>query len=132
MEEDEPAFLEDVDYSAESDDENDPELEPAHLDLNSDHEFNLQDSLTWGLRVSLSKHTKFSFDTQPIQKYQKTELLIRVYTNSTCVQFPWIYLKRIGILIYLQLASLGTINIYLSVNTMKQSKVLANPQKQKK
>lgn len=53
MEEDEPAFLEEVDYSAESDDENDPELEPAHLDLNSDPEFSHQDSLTWGL-VQLS------------------------------------------------------------------------------
>lgn len=49
MEEDEPVYLEDVDYSAESDDENDPELEPAHLDLNSDPEFNHQDSLTWAL-----------------------------------------------------------------------------------
>lgn len=46
MEEDEPVYLEDVDYSAESDDENDPELEPAHLDLISDPEFNHQDSLT--------------------------------------------------------------------------------------
>ncbi|KAB5567755.1 hypothetical protein PHYPO_G00236500 [Pangasianodon hypophthalmus] len=46
MEEDEPAFLEEVDYSAESDDENDHELETAHLDLNSDPEFNHQDSLT--------------------------------------------------------------------------------------
>lgn len=46
MEEDEPVYLEEVDYSAESDDENDPELEPAHLDLNSDPEFSHQDSLT--------------------------------------------------------------------------------------
>lgn len=53
MEEDEPVYLEEVDYSAESDDENDPELEPAHLDLNSDPEFNHQDSLTWAL-VSFS------------------------------------------------------------------------------
>lgn len=52
MEEDEPGFLEDVDYSAESDEEN--ELEPAHVDLNSDPEFSHQDSLTWGI-VSLSR-----------------------------------------------------------------------------
>ncbi|TSL97347.1 Cytosolic carboxypeptidase 1 [Bagarius yarrelli] len=45
LEEDEPAFLEDVDYSAESEDEIDPELESATLDLNSDLEFNPQDSL---------------------------------------------------------------------------------------
>ncbi|KAI4878153.1 hypothetical protein NFI96_028406, partial [Prochilodus magdalenae] len=46
MEEDEPAFLEDVDYSAESDEENDPEIDHAHLDPNSDPEFSRQDSLT--------------------------------------------------------------------------------------
>uniref|UniRef100_A0AAR2ING3 Cytosolic carboxypeptidase 1 n=1 Tax=Pygocentrus nattereri TaxID=42514 RepID=A0AAR2ING3_PYGNA len=32
MEEDEPAFLEEVDYSAESDEENDPDADHAHLD----------------------------------------------------------------------------------------------------
>lgn len=40
MHEDEPVYLEEVDYSAESDDENDPELEPANLDPSSDLEFN--------------------------------------------------------------------------------------------
>uniref|UniRef100_A0A8C1T799 Cytosolic carboxypeptidase 1 n=1 Tax=Cyprinus carpio TaxID=7962 RepID=A0A8C1T799_CYPCA len=45
LEEDEPAFLEEVDYSAESNDENDPDLEPdlqdnlALLDPSSDSEF---------------------------------------------------------------------------------------------
>uniref|UniRef100_A0A671SNA2 Cytosolic carboxypeptidase 1 n=1 Tax=Sinocyclocheilus anshuiensis TaxID=1608454 RepID=A0A671SNA2_9TELE len=51
LEEDEPAFLEEVDYSAESNDENDPDLEPdlqdnhALPDPNSDSEFSRQDSL---------------------------------------------------------------------------------------
>uniref|UniRef100_A0A672Q1B3 Cytosolic carboxypeptidase 1 n=1 Tax=Sinocyclocheilus grahami TaxID=75366 RepID=A0A672Q1B3_SINGR len=51
LEEDEPAFLEEVDYSAESNDENDPDLEPdlqdnhALPDPNSDSEFSCQDSL---------------------------------------------------------------------------------------
>ncbi len=51
LEEDEPAFLEEVDYSAESNDENDPDLEldlqdnHALLDPNSDSEFSPQDSL---------------------------------------------------------------------------------------
>ncbi len=53
LEEDEPAFLEEVDYSAESNDENDPELEldlqdnHALPDPNSDSEFSRQDSLNW-------------------------------------------------------------------------------------
>ncbi|KAL7827423.1 hypothetical protein SRHO_G00331410 [Serrasalmus rhombeus] len=46
MEEDEPAFLEEVDYSAESDEENDPDADHAHLDPSSDPEFTHQDSLT--------------------------------------------------------------------------------------
>ncbi|XP_066500023.1 cytosolic carboxypeptidase 1 isoform X3 [Hoplias malabaricus] len=46
MQEDEPTFLEEVDYSAESDEENDPDLEAAHQDPSSDPEFNHQDSLT--------------------------------------------------------------------------------------
>ncbi|XP_022526344.1 cytosolic carboxypeptidase 1 isoform X1 [Astyanax mexicanus] len=46
MEEDEPAFLEEVDYSAESEEENELGLDPAHLDPNSDPELNHQDSLT--------------------------------------------------------------------------------------
>ncbi|XP_072538462.1 cytosolic carboxypeptidase 1 [Salminus brasiliensis] len=46
MDEDEPTFLEEVDYSAESDEENDGELDPAHLEPNSDPEFTHQDSLT--------------------------------------------------------------------------------------
>uniref|UniRef100_A0A8C1IRY1 Cytosolic carboxypeptidase 1 n=1 Tax=Cyprinus carpio TaxID=7962 RepID=A0A8C1IRY1_CYPCA len=51
LEEDEPAFLEEVDYSAESNDENDPDLEPdlqdnlALLDPSSDSEFSRQDSV---------------------------------------------------------------------------------------
>ncbi|XP_043102560.1 cytosolic carboxypeptidase 1 isoform X2 [Puntigrus tetrazona] len=51
LDEDEPAFLEEVDYSAESNDENDPDLEPdlqdnhALPDPNSDSEFSRQDSL---------------------------------------------------------------------------------------
>ncbi|XP_056629033.1 cytosolic carboxypeptidase 1 isoform X2 [Triplophysa dalaica] len=52
LEEDEPAFLEEVDYSAESNDENDPDLEPdlqdnrALPDPSSDSEFSHQDCLT--------------------------------------------------------------------------------------
>lgn len=52
LDEDEPAFLEEVDYSAESNDENDPELEPdlrdnhAVPDPSSDSELSHQDSLT--------------------------------------------------------------------------------------
>ncbi|XP_076847678.1 cytosolic carboxypeptidase 1 isoform X2 [Brachyhypopomus gauderio] len=51
MEEDEPSFLEEVDYSAESEEEKEPDLDPAHLDpahldSNSDPEINRQDSLT--------------------------------------------------------------------------------------
>ncbi|XP_056319019.1 cytosolic carboxypeptidase 1 isoform X2 [Danio aesculapii] len=52
LDEDEPAFLEEVDYSAESNDENDPELEPdlrdnhALPDPSSDSELSHQDSLT--------------------------------------------------------------------------------------
>ncbi|XP_036434478.1 cytosolic carboxypeptidase 1 isoform X2 [Colossoma macropomum] len=46
MEEDEPTFLEEVDYSAESDEENDPDVDHAHLDPSSDPEFTHQDSLT--------------------------------------------------------------------------------------
>uniref|UniRef100_A0A673HDW9 Cytosolic carboxypeptidase 1 n=1 Tax=Sinocyclocheilus rhinocerous TaxID=307959 RepID=A0A673HDW9_9TELE len=47
LEEDEPAFLEEVDYSAESNDENDPDLQDNHAlpDPNSDSEFSRQDSL---------------------------------------------------------------------------------------
>ncbi|KAL1269311.1 hypothetical protein QQF64_031600 [Cirrhinus molitorella] len=51
LEEDEPAFLEEVDYSAESNDENDPDLEPdlqdnhALPDPHSDAEFRRQGSL---------------------------------------------------------------------------------------
>ncbi|KAI2661304.1 Cytosolic carboxypeptidase 1 [Labeo rohita] len=51
LEEDEPAFLEEVDYSAESNDENEPDLEPdlqdnhALPDLHSDSELSRQDSL---------------------------------------------------------------------------------------
>ncbi|XP_073674965.1 cytosolic carboxypeptidase 1 [Garra rufa] len=51
LEEDEPAFLEEVDYSAESNDENDPDLEPdlqdnhAFPDPHSDSELSRQDSL---------------------------------------------------------------------------------------
>lgn len=71
MEEDEPAFLEEVDYSAESDDENDPELEPAHVDLSSDPEFNHQDSLTWGL-ISVSSPYQI-WDTTLIKKVLVTD-----------------------------------------------------------
>ncbi|KAL7884228.1 hypothetical protein AOLI_G00069980 [Acnodon oligacanthus] len=46
MEEDEPGFLEEVDYSAESDEENDPDVDHANLDPSSDPEFTHQDSLT--------------------------------------------------------------------------------------
>ncbi|XP_051525986.1 cytosolic carboxypeptidase 1-like isoform X2 [Myxocyprinus asiaticus] len=52
LEEDEPAFLEEVDYSAESNDENDPDLEPdlqgnrVLPDPSSDSELSRQDSLT--------------------------------------------------------------------------------------
>uniref|UniRef100_A0A671T2D1 Cytosolic carboxypeptidase 1 n=1 Tax=Sinocyclocheilus anshuiensis TaxID=1608454 RepID=A0A671T2D1_9TELE len=44
---DEPAFLEEVDYSAESNDENDPDLQDNHAlpDPNSDSEYSRQDSL---------------------------------------------------------------------------------------
>lgn len=51
LDEDEPAFLEEVDYSAESNDENDPDpegyLQDNHAlpDPNSDSEFSHQDSL---------------------------------------------------------------------------------------
>lgn len=53
LDEDEPAFLEEVDYSAESNDDNDPDLDPdlqdnhALLDPSSDSEFSHQDSLNW-------------------------------------------------------------------------------------
>ncbi|XP_051950822.1 cytosolic carboxypeptidase 1 isoform X2 [Xyrauchen texanus] len=52
LEEDEPAFLEEVDYSAESNDENDPDFEPdlqdnrVLPDPSSDSEISRQDSLT--------------------------------------------------------------------------------------
>ncbi|XP_051964231.1 cytosolic carboxypeptidase 1 isoform X2 [Xyrauchen texanus] len=48
LEEDEPVFLEEVDYSAESNDENEPDLQDNHVlpDPSSDSELSRQDSLT--------------------------------------------------------------------------------------